>query len=317
MSLKAVISVLFLSLLGACSDSSPDATQPQTDSPKTDSPNSDSTVAQATKIDDALPEATVIRVKLDQNGNVVSGSESMRLVAKTSLNALVADEFASAKAAPQASNLDELDSTSSAQSWFISRFSQEASPYQQGQTEQSEQDPRQAEQGHTESNQNEQNGYQQSPYYGNTSRHADASQSPQQCGSCPQPRNATVCVPCDNEVEHRQGQSTAEYPVSRRTVYEHRTRNVYPQQYVDVYPVETIRVHPTRTITRIHPLRQQVEYVGNHCVQQTVCGYGAQYYPTVQYGSYHQYFHYQSYNDYRGYRYYRYARPRVFARYGW
>ena len=281
-SLKLLISMAFFMQLAGCAGSSPEAVKK--------APASSPTEAELSAEDDALPEAAVMRVKLDAEGNVVAGSESMRVVAQLDSDSTADKDYANGATAEAIANLDELDQTTSAQSWNITSLGQEAQqevPAQQ----QAPVDQRQ----------------QQVPGQG-------APGSQEQCGDCPQNPNSTICTPCDNQVEHRTGPSTSVYPVSRRTVYEHRTRDVRPVQYVDVYPVETVRVHPTQVVTRVHPLQTQIQYVGNHCHQRNLCGYGAQFYPTVNVNSYQQFYHFQSFADRGGYRYFRYCRPRAFHR---
>ncbi|MCX6125512.1 MAG: hypothetical protein NTV34_12310, partial [Proteobacteria bacterium] len=309
--LNPALFCIFFGQILACSGTSPKGHQ---------QPAPQNTEAQdgAAALDDSLPEATIVRVKLDEYGKVVEGSENMRLVQATSVSSTPATEFEAAVSTPQAARADELDQTSSTQTWTMTNFDQAG----QNSEEQGGQDQNSQYQGGDD--QDRRNGqrpgdqtYPNQTYPNQTyPNQTYPDQGQEQCGRCPQSSQSTACPPCGDQIEHRQGAYQTSYPVERRTVYEHRTTDVYPQRYVDVYPVETIRIHPTNTVTRVHPLTQQIQYVGNHCERQSVCGYGAQYYPTVNYNSYNQYYHYQSYSDFGGNRYYRYYRPRVFGRFG-
>jgi hypothetical protein len=257
-------------------------------------------------LDDQLPEAAIMRVEIDAEGNVIPGTEDLRTVAKLGDESL-AQSFDSSEA-PKAGSA-ELDQDSSTQSWFMTQVDNG----KQGQTnpDQTSQYPNQDQ---TNQNQNNQSTdqYPSTPYPNQNQNDQDP------CYNCPDTNNSD-CTNCGNTVEHRKGPSTSVYPVSNKTIYEHRTKDIYPHQQVDIYPIEKVRIHPTTVSTRVHPVQRQVEYVGNHCRQDySSCNYGSQYYPTVSYGSYNQYYHYQSYQNHGRYRYFRYCRPRIFARlFGW
>lgn len=267
-------------------------------------------------IDSALPEAALVRVELDDKGNPVKGTETLRYVSTMSDKSL-ADSFETDGVRPEAGT-NELDADSSTQSWYITRLQQqEGTPaYDQGDQNGYEQPNG----GYPQPGQDAGDGYQQPGDIGA----GYGQQGPVPGQTYPQPGTQqqapnSSCINCGTSVEHRQGPSTAAYPVSRKVVYEHRTKDVYPTQYVDIYPIENVRIHPTRNVTRVHPVQRQISYVGNHCQpsQFQFCGYGAQYYPTVSYGGYNQYYHYQSFQTFGRYRYYRYCRPGIFGRFGY
>jgi hypothetical protein len=259
-------------------------------------------------LDDQLPEAAIMRVELDAAGNVIPGTEDLRTVSKLSEASIV--ESFDASEAPKAGSA-ELDQDSSTQSWFMTQV-EDGKQTNPNQT--SQQYPNQGQANQNQANQTNQSSYPSSGYP--SQDQGNQSQTP--CYNCPD-QTVSNCNSCNNTVEHRQGPSTSAYPVSNKTIYEHRTRDIYPQQQVDIYPIEKVRIHPTQVTTRVHPVQRQIEYVGNQCQQNnSACSYGSQYYPTVSYGSYNQYYHYQSYQNFGGYRYYRYCRPRIFARlFGW
>ncbi|MCX6118032.1 MAG: hypothetical protein NT027_10855 [Proteobacteria bacterium] len=301
--LKTSMILSLSALAAACSTESPKAN----DTVEQKSPSAN---PELVSTDDQLPEATVLRVKLDANGNPIKGTDSLRVVGQTGPDSSVINEFASGLEKMQAADLkaDELDRTTSAQSWSLTNLMINQDP---SQDQYQDQYPNEQNEQTIPANQGNQGQFPQYPQQ-------PAPQQQANCGVCPQSQTPPQCQPCPEQVEHTQGPSTAEYPVSRKRVIQHRTRDVHPTQYVDVYPVETVRVHPTRTVTRVHPLQTQIQYVGNHCQQQvTACGYAANYFPTVNFNGYSQYYHYQSYQDQGGYRYFRYCRPRVFARHGW
>ncbi len=258
-------------------------------------------------LDDQLPEAAIMRVEIDAAGNVIPGTEDLRTVAKLGDESL-SQSFDSSEA-PKAGSA-ELDQDSSTQSWFMTKL--EDGKQDQPNQDQTSQNPNQDQTNQTNQTNQTTNQY-PSPGYPNQDQNG---QDP--CYNCPD-QTSSNCTNCGNTVEHRQGPSTSAYPVSTKTIYEHRTKDIYPQQQVDIYPIEKVRIHPTQVTTRVHPVQRQVEYVGNHCRQDySSCNYGSQYYPTVSYGSYNQYYHYQSYQNHGRYRYYRYCRPRIFARlFGW
>jgi hypothetical protein len=256
----------------------------------------------AVEVDEALPQGAIIRVTLDANGNAVKGSESMKFVSGVISDAVEASDFDSASNVTLA-NQEELDSTdASGQVWSLTTIKDSSLS------------------GMSSFNNGGYNGGYNGDYNGGAQYPNQRPTQQGDCTPCDQSAQWSDCVPCEqparNTVEHRQGPSRVERPVSRRTIYEHRTRDIQPVEYVDVIPVETVRIHPTQTVTRVHPVVQQVQYVGNHCnvQQQNGCGYGAQYYPTVQQNGYQQYYHYQSTVTQGNHRYFRYCRPTLFHR---
>lgn len=262
-------------------------------------------------LDDQLPEAAVMRVELDAEGNVIPGTEDLRTVSKLGADS-IAESF-DASEAPKAGSA-ELDQDSSTQSWFMTQVDDG----KQTNPDQTSQYPNQDQTNQNPANQNGQTDQTNQSGYPSTGYPSQDQNGQDPCYNCPD-QTVNDCTTCGNTVEHRQGPSTSAYPVSTKTIYEHRTKDIYPQQQVDIYPIEKVRIHPTQVTTRVHPVQRQVEYVGNHCQQDySSCNYGSQYYPTVSYGSYNQYYHYQSYQNHGRYRYYRYCRPRIFARlFGW
>jgi len=259
--------------------------------------NLETVSAELVALDDQLPEAAIMRVEIDADGNVIPGTEELRTVAMLGGESLAAS-FDSSEA-PKAGSA-ELDQDSSTQSWYVTKL--DDSSQEQTYSDQTSQYP---------SNQTSQYpSNQTSQYPSNQTSQYPTSQYPSSGYPHQDQRNT---------VEHRQGPSTSVYPVSNKTIYEHRSKDVYPQKQIDIYPIEKVRIHPTQVTTRVHPVQRQVQYVGNHCKKgDPYCSYGSQYYPTVSYGSHNQYYHYQSYQNHSRYRYFQYCRPRILARlFGW